>query len=75
MNLHPILSDWLREQAQHNGTTEEWELNFALTNYIATVDPDWRDAEIQTVLAGMERRDPDLEPEFGLPCDGDAIMQ
>jgi hypothetical protein len=55
VNLHPILSDWLREQAQHNGTTEEWELQHALAHFIRTVDPDWRESEIQTLLAEMER--------------------
>jgi hypothetical protein len=56
MTLHPLLSDWLREQAQNNGTSEEWELQYAVANYIATVDPDWQDAEVQALLADMERK-------------------
>jgi len=57
MNLPPILTDWLHEQARQNGTTKEWELRYALANYIKTVDPDYQSGLIDALLARLKHPD------------------
>lgn len=65
-------TDWLRQEMYKDGSTSlSWvEVQYGDDEYDTHVVSS-SDDEIQRF---REQRDPDLEPEFGLPCDGDAIM-